>query len=85
MNTFWIVFEDGTAGCCQGINQQHAKSIALKLKEKIVAEVFTLPYPATPVIWQFDDPVHGETPTFCTTPNQCKGRTACPKSYSCTE
>jgi hypothetical protein len=44
-----------------------------------VSEVSTLPYPAMP---RFNT---DSCPDFCYSPEQCKGRTACPKSYSCTE
>jgi hypothetical protein len=92
MNGFWITFTDGTKGYCQGVNEYDAKSIAEKLTGKTVGggpwKNFTmkpLPYPANPVIWQLDHPVHGKTPTFCHSPNKCCGHTACPQNYSCTE
>lgn len=83
MNTYWIIFKDGTKGCCEGFNENHAKAIATKLKEKEVAEVQKLPYPASPAIWQFDDPVHGEIPHFCFQPDKCAGKSSCPRSPDC--
>ena len=91
MQGFWLKFTDGSSGYCQGYNATDAKGIAEKLTGKTVAgdkykpEAKTLPYPASPVIWQIDHPVHGKTPAFCFKPNECAGCTCCPQNYSCTE
>lgn len=92
MTPYWITFTDGSKACCEGQSAFDAKKIAEKLTGKTVGggeyQDFTmerLPYPATPIIWQFDHPLHGKTPTFCHKPNQCAGRGACPQNYSCTE
>ena len=98
MQSYWIKFEDGSGGCCQGQNEFDAASIAEHISGKKVKDgeefkyqaeknpnIKTLPYPANPIIWQFEHPVHGKTPTFCHRPTQCAGHTACPQSYSCTE
>jgi hypothetical protein len=85
MNNFWMTFEDGTAASCQGYDDYDAKKIAEKLSGKKVKECKPLPYPADPSIWKFDHPLHGKTPSFCFRPKECKGRTACPQAYSCTE
>jgi len=89
MQGYWITFTDGSAGYCQGQNPYDAKKIAEKMTGKKVPgdefkpELLTLPYPASPVIWQFDHPVSGKCPTFCYTPNICKGKTSCPKNHAC--
>lgn len=93
MKGYWLKFTDGSSGYCQGESEYDAKLIAEKVTGKVVAEgsrpgsinAQSLPYPATPVVWQFDHPVYGKTPAFCFKPEQCKGRTACPQSQSCTE
>lgn len=94
MQGYWIKFDDGSAGYCEGQNPYDAKEIAEKLTGKIAVEtgdnkwqpkLKTLPYPAKPIIWQFEHPVRGKCPPFCYTPGQCCGRTACPKSYACSE
>lgn len=85
MKGYWITFEDKTAGYCetpQG-SPDDAWRIAEKLTGKKVTEAAELPYPATPVIWQFEHPIHGKCPDFCYTPTECKGRTSCPKPYAC--
>lgn len=93
MQGYWIKFTDGTAGYCQGQSPYDAVSIAEKLTSKTAVvgankwqpKIDKLPYPADPVIWQLDHPVAGKCPPFCSTPEQCKGSTACPKNYSCSE
>lgn len=92
MTAFWLTFTDGTQACCEGESAFHAKQISEKLTGKKVAggdykniSSKILPYPATPIIWQFDDPVMGKFPTFCHSPKKCAGHTSCPMSYACSE
>jgi hypothetical protein len=93
MQTFWLKFTDGTEASCQGANAYDARRIAEHLSGKTIdgpkyeggPNVVTLPYPADPCLWKFDHPCHGKAPSFCHAPRQCKGRTACPQNYSCTE
>lgn len=91
MQAYWLTFTDGSKGCCEGESEYDAKRIAEHLTGKtvaggkyqdIVAE--KLPYPAKPVIWQLDHPIHGKCPEFCYKPEECKGRGACPRNPSCT-
>lgn len=92
MEGYWVKFTDGTAGYCEGVNEYDAAKIAEKVSGKTVGggpyKDFTmkrLPYPAKPVIWQLDHPVHGKCPEFCYQPSKCAGHTACPSNHSCTE
>ena len=92
MQAYWITFTDGSKGCCEGQSAYVAKRIAEKVaNKKVMGSEFSdegveiLPYPASPVIWQFDHPVTGKCPPFCHSPEQCKGGTSCPKSYACSE
>lgn len=92
MNGYWLTFTDGSKGYCEGSNEFDAKTIAEKLTAKTVAggkykdiEAKPLPYPAKPIIWQLDHPVHGKCPDFCYAPTQCAGHTSCPQNRSCTE
>ena len=93
MQGYWLTFTDGTKGYCEGGSAYDAVQIAKKLTGKMVVagdnkyqpKLDTLPYPATPVIWQLDHPVNGKCPAFCYRPEQCKGKTACPQNHSCTE
>lgn len=94
MQGYWITFEDGSKGYCQGQNSYDAVRIAEHISGKKVKldpkdnkykpNLPTLPYPAQPVIWQFDHPVTGITPTFCYYPGECSGHTCCPRNISCT-
>jgi len=94
MNGYWLQFTDGTRGYCEGADPFDAVQIAEKVSGKTVsvpeAERFNpklkrLPYPATPVIWQFDHPVHGKCPPLCHSPAKCAGNTSCPQRYACSE
>lgn len=93
MQGYWIDFTDGTSGYCEGQTAFDAVQIAEKITGKLAVvgenkykpQLKTLPYPATPIIWQFDHPVSGKCPPFCSSPKQCAGRTACPNNYACSE
>jgi len=85
MQPYWVTFEDGSSGSCDGQDAYDAKTIGAKVAGKPVKAVKTLPYPATPIIWQFDHPVRGKCPPFCSTPLSCAGHTSCPKNYACSE
>lgn len=93
MQGYWIKFTDGSRGYCEGQSPYDAVQIAQHITGKTVdagpnewkPKLETLPYPAEPIIWQLDHPIHGKTPAFCFAPNECCGRTACPQNYSCTE
>lgn len=91
MQSYWLTFTDGSKACCQGQNPYDAKIIAEKFTGKTVAgdkfrpDAKPLPYPASPVIWQFDHPVNGKTPDFCCQPNRCAGLISCPLRRSCCE
>lgn len=90
MTPYWLTFTDGSTGCCEGQNEYDAKVIAEKLTGKTVGggkfkdiSAQRLPYPASPMIWQHDHPVHGKCPAFCYQPTKCAGRGSCPRSRAC--
>lgn len=92
MKAYWVTFTDGSKACCEGESIYDAKLIAEKITGKLVAggkydniSAEVLPYPATPLIWQFDHPVNGKRPAFCHSPEKCKGRSSCPQRYACSE
>lgn len=98
MQSFWLKFKDGSEACCDGQTAFDAVRIAEHISGKTVnlagankykpeesENVNRLPYPALPRIWAFEHPVDGVCPEFCHDPKKCKGKTACPQSYSCTE
>lgn len=93
MQGYWIKFTDGSAGYCEGENPYDAVSIAEHLTKKTAIvgpdkwrpKLDTLPYPANPIIWQFDHPKVGKCPPFCYRPNECKGKRSCPQLHACSE
>ena len=85
MNAYWITFEDGTQGGCEGRNERDAMLIASKITGKKAKEAKILPYPCSLMIWQLDHPVYGKHPGFCFDPKNCCGRTSCPKNLACSE
>lgn len=92
MISYWLTFADGSQACCEGESEFDAKRIAENLTGKKVAggeyrdiAAKRLPYPASPIVWQFDHPVSGKCPPFCYSPTTCVGRSSCPKSRACSE
>lgn len=98
MQTYWLKFTDGSTGYCEGQSPYDVVQIAEKLTGKAVAiepenkwkpekseAIKRNPYPTSKMIWQFDHPVHGKCPSFCSGEAQCIGRGACPRNYACTE
>lgn len=94
MRAYWLKFTDGCEACCEGQNELDAVRIAEKVVGKKVdgatsydagPNVKPLPFPAAPVIWQFDHPVLGKTPDFCYSPKTCQGHTGCPQKRGCCE
>lgn len=92
MKAWWITFTDGSQACCEGESDYDAKRIAEHFTGKKVKggdfrdfDVKPLPYPADPIIWQSEHPIHGKTPTFCHSPKQCAGKSSCPQHHACTE
>ena len=79
MSYFWVKFAARESSSISANNAEHAKALATEITGAEVKEVFTLPYPAAPRLNQTS------CPDFCFSPEQCKGRTACPKSYACSE
>lgn len=78
MPYFWVKFTGRGPMCVTATDKDDAKA-KVEAAGGIASEIFTLPYPATP---RFNlDTV----PEFCISPEECKGRTACPRRYSCTE
>lgn len=100
MTPYWITFDDGSKACCEGSDDYDAIGIAEKISGKKVSipegkALYSdgvaygiakpLPYPASPVIWQFDHPVDGKTPTFCHSPEKCIGQGRCQGERACND
>lgn len=79
MAFFWVEFDGRTSGTIEARTIGEATEIGGRFG--IVKVANTLPYPAEPVLHQ----VESSCPPFCWTPEQCKHRSCCPKSYACSE
>ena len=76
---YWITLQSGK----QGYYESHTPKDALlgtAVEGSVVVHADTLPYPANPIFQKLSG-----CPAFCSTPQQCKGKTACPKRYACSE
>lgn len=84
-NTYWVTFTDRAAGCITCTPDEDPLAIAGELGT--LKTIDCLPYPADPVLRRraLRDEKDTPCPSFCYSPQQCKGRTACPKSYACSE
>jgi len=86
-NFYWLTFEktiSSGGACIEARGEQEAKEWAENLTRKKVTEARILPYPASPVLWQFEHPIYGQTPCFCYQPGFCQDHRACPNDPSCT-
>ncbi len=80
MNAFWIEFTQRPAACIEvnGSSPEDAKVAAGAFGT--VRSVETLPYPCEPRIGEKSD-----CPSLCLGKRECRGKTACPQRYSCSE
>lgn len=88
MPAYWIKFKNGKNGCVEALDETAAKVSGRMVTGSDVVSIDRLPYPAEPRLIKVkhkhnDQEYH--IPSFCYTPEQCKGKSCCPKSYSCTE
>ena len=80
MIPFWLVFVNGKSGCVEAKTLAEAMKLGAELSGQEVITADILPYPAEPRLNKASD-----CPSFCYQPSRCKGRTACPQSYACSE
>lgn len=74
------------AACFSGTAAEIDEAVrAIEARDAVVARQSPIPYPATPCVRLASDLPAGRCPRFCHAPAQCKGRTACPQSYACSE
>lgn len=79
---YWVVFEDGDKGCVElGIATGIPKNLTEIAFQKKVKSIDHIPYPAQPRL----GPVKSDCPSFCFTPEQCVGRSSCPRRYACND
>lgn len=88
MNTpFWCKFPVGPSGCVEAPSADEAMVLAKTITGQEPVACDRLPYPANPRLngkdgWNAEA---GECPSFCYTPEQCKGHSCCPKRIGCVE
>lgn len=85
MKTFWLTFQGKPAGCVEAPSEEEARAIAEADRGTPALTCDGIPYPANPRINKHIDPKFGVCPSFCYSPEKCKGRGCCPQNYSCTE
>jgi hypothetical protein len=81
MAAWWVTFENRKPTCIDASSEGEARMLALDLTGCDPVDCDHLPYPADP---RLNRPSEG-TPSFCLSPENCKGRTCCPRNYSCVE
>jgi len=84
MKAWWLTFDGHSPGCVEAEDVEQAKSIGEKMTGAKMRECDCLPYPARPRLNEYKDPKWGVCPSFCYTPEQCKGESACPQNPCCT-
>lgn len=88
MAAYWISFKSGAPGCVEA-DTEDAALVAAKLETgRDPASCSRLPYPADPrlVVKKFEwNGKEMVSPSFCFQPEKCKGKTSCPRNYSCVE
>lgn len=97
---FWVTFETGEPGCVEvefdkmkGLTPKEQTSLVTETAEREtgrkVVSVDRIPYPASPrlvkVFYETKPGVKEACPSLCYSPEQCKGRSSCPKNYACSE
>lgn len=84
VSSYWVTFEDGSAGCVQARSNEDVDAVATEATGKEVHDVKVLPYPAEPRLRVVEHDRYGRSPSFCYRPGECAGRTSCPTNPSCT-
>lgn len=83
MSNWWITFADNEPACAGMSTFKEAYELGDAVGE--VVNIERLPYAASP---RLDDKVgwgEGQMPSFCYTPQKCRGRGSCPNCPSCVD
>ena len=75
---YWVEFHNRSSGTIQADSKKDCQTKAMDFGN--FYECNLLPYPASPILSKEID-----CPPFCYSPEECKGRGCCPKSYACSE
>lgn len=84
MQAFWIKFVDHNSGCVEADTAEEASQLAYEITGAKVKSCDVLPYPAEPRLNKHKYK-SGPIPSLCYDPENCKGRTFCPKPRACSE
>ena len=89
MPSYWIKFKDRAPGCVEADDETAAMVAARVATIGLPISAMILPYPAEPrlITKMYKDSRGHEynIPSFCFTPEQCCGKTSCPRRHSCVE
>ena len=77
---YWVTFEKRAPASVELVQGEDVRTTAERIAGEKVTAIYSLPYPAEPRL----NNVSG-CPPFCYTPEQCKGKSSCPKRYACAE
>jgi len=80
MQPYWVEFKNHKPGTVDANDEAEAKEIASAITKDEVISASILPYGAHP---RLDKANRGGD--FCFDPEQCKGRSSCPRRYACSE
>ncbi len=83
MQSWWLTFSGHPPGCVEAPTEAEAGAVAAPATGHRPVSVRRLPYPAYPRINMHEDPATGVCPSFCRQPEECAGRSACPRRPSC--
>jgi hypothetical protein len=83
MGSWWITFSDRGPACAGFVTKEEAGALADAAGRVVSMEV--LPYPASPRLDDNEGWGEGQCPSFCYTPDKCKGRGSCPNNPCCTD
>lgn len=91
MSAFWCEFAGRSSACIEvahGAGEDAARAAAEAATGATVIRIDHLPYPAEPRLNTIDHKWDGQVihmPSLCFAPTKCRGKSACPQRYSCSE
>lgn len=82
---YWVTLQGGKKGCVELIDDRDVIKLVWEVLGKEVLSYSPIPYPASPRLITKRDEEGTMCPSFCYTPEICKGSTCCHKNPSCVE
>jgi hypothetical protein len=84
MSAWWVEFDGFKTGCVETEGNEDVRVVAKEVTKHDVTRADRLPYPANPRYRKINGS-GGPCPSFCYTPERCRGRSSCPHDIVCTE